>query len=342
MSEPAPHHDIKKLTTLGERLVLEADGSEVGLRMDAFLARRMPWRTRTSVQRLMRDGKVALVGRPVKPARRILAGDTVYVELPKPKRDVEMLGRDSELEVLFEDPYLIAINKPPGVPVHPAGRLLHHTIITTLHKRLRNYEDAEKDIVPKLCHRLDLETSGVLLIGKDEQVHAEVSRQFQQRATEKIYLAIVHGEMERNEGLIDLPIGLAESSPIKKKRAVRTDGGGKSARTRYRVEQRVGGFTLVRLTLLTGRHHQLRVHLSAIGHPIVGDKMYGLSEDFFLRYYDGTLTEEDQRGLLLPRQALHAHRLTFHHPVRDEDVTIEAPLSDDLAAFLEQLLAASR
>jgi len=340
MSEPAPY-DIKKLTTLGERLVLEASGADAGLRMDAFLARRMPWRTRTSVQRLMRDGKVVLLGRPVKPARRILAGDTVYVELPKPKRDVEMVGRDSELEVLFEDPYLIAINKPAGVPVHPAGRLLHHTIITTLHKRLRNYEDAAKDIVPKLCHRLDLETSGVLLIGKDEQVHAEVSRQFQQRSTRKIYLAIVHGEMDRDEGSIDLPIGMAEGSPIKKKRGVRPVGG-KTARTLYRVEQRVGGFTLVRLTLLTGRHHQLRVHLSAIGHPIVGDKMYGLNEDFFLRYYEGTLTDEHRSALLLPRQALHAHQLTFHHPVRGEDVTVEAPLSEDMALFLEQRLVRTR
>ncbi|MFO0982579.1 MAG: RluA family pseudouridine synthase [Planctomycetota bacterium] len=331
-------HDLRQLTTLGERLVLDATSPDVGMRIDAFLAQRMPWRTRTSIQRLIRDGKVALLDhRPVKAARKILAGDVVQVLLPKPKRDVEMMGRDQQLEVLFEDAYLIAINKPAGVPVHPSGRLLHHTIITTLHQRFRNHQDPERDIVPKLCHRLDLETSGVLLIGKDEQVHAEVSRQFQQRETRKIYLAIVHGEMVPDTGLIDLPIGMANNSPIKKKRAVCGEGG-QPARTRFAVERRLNGFSLVRLELLTGRHHQLRVHLSAIGHPIVGDKMYGLDEDFFLKYYQGALTEEHQRALLLPRQALHAHQLTFRHPVLQRSITIEAPLGDDLATFLEQHL----
>ena len=164
----------------------------------------------------------------------------------------------------------------------------------------------------------------------------QLSAQFENRTATKEYLAVVHGEMEPESGEIDLPIGLARKSLINMKRGIRRIGG-QPARTGFRVEERYRDFTLVRLKLFTGRHHQIRVHLSAIGHPIVGDKVYGLDERFFLMYFEGKLDDEAMERLLLPRQALHAQSLAVFHPGLSERVSIQAPLPDDLKEFLKGL-----
>jgi 23S rRNA pseudouridine1911/1915/1917 synthase len=332
MTENENHEKLRELE-------FEALLDDEGERLDLFLNDRMEWRSRSSIKKLISKGQVALKNREsaVKASLRVRPGDVIGVRIPVPKRDLELsaAGADLDMDVLHEDRWILAVNKPAGVPVHPAGRLLDRTVITELRRRLHEAEGIDPENV-KLCHRLDLETSGVLLVSKDPVTMPRISEQFENRSASKEYLAIVHGEMKQESGEIDLPIGLARKSLINMKRGIRRVGG-QPARTGFRVEERYRGFTLVRLKLFTGRHHQIRVHLSAIGHPIVGDKVYGLDERFFLMYFEGKLDDEAMERLLLPRQALHAQSLTVLHPGLEERVSIEAPLPDDLREFLKGL-----
>ena len=327
-----------------EEIRFEADPADHGQRVDAFLSRQMRWRSRTSIQKLVQEGKVFCTRRGQrteikKPSVSLMQGDCIHVTLPKPKRDVEFEdgsgAEPTELRTLFEDRYLLAVDKPPNVPVHPAGRNLYRTVITSLHLRYRRTDDPELDIVPKLCHRLDLETSGVLLVAKDDTAHRRMSEQFRERQPEKEYLAIVHGVPKDRQGLIDQPLGPALGRQVILARGIRHDVG-QAAQTRYSVESVHGRFALLRIQLLTGRHHQIRVHLSSIGHHLVGDKIYGEDEELFLKYYDDALTEQDHARLLLPRQALHAHRLRFQHPMTQQPVDIVSPLPSDLQEFLDR------
>lgn len=348
MLQEDPHlqHPLDSLL-VPDQVHYQADPADGNTRLDSFLALRMRWRSRTSIQKLIQDGKVELTRRDQRSRLRkasttILDGDMVHVGLPRPKRDLDWEEQDraehaadAGLQILYEDADLLAVNKPPNVPVHPAGRNLYRTVITTLHRIYRRPDDPERDIVPKLCHRIDLETSGVLLVAKDDQIHRELSRQFRERTPEKSYLAIVHGVPEPEQGLIDLPIGPALTRRVACAYSIRHDIG-QQAQTEYRVVGIHGNFALLSINLLTGRHHQIRVHLTAIGHPLVGDKIYGQDDDLFIKYYDGALTEEDEARLMLPRQALHAHRLKVTHPRTGEPLEIEAPLPADLAAFLDE------
>lgn len=271
-----------------------ADGEE-GLRLDQFLAKRLKWRSRTSACKLLDEGLVSLKGRSARPSRRVQLGEIVSVTLPRPLRDEALLAThedDLELPRLYEDDQLIAIDKPPNIPVHPSGRLLHFTVITALHRAYRDFEDESRDIIPKLCHRLDLETSGVLLVAKTHRALVHVQKQFERRTVRKEYQVLVHGELDDDEGLIDLPIGPNIDGKVLNSRAIRHDVGQES-RTRYRVERRWQGYTRCRIELLTGRHHQIRVHMAAIGHPVVGDKIYGKDEELFLRHNARELTVAD-------------------------------------------------
>ncbi len=317
-----------------------ADG-EGGMRLDRFLAKRLSWRSRTSVQRMLDLGMIELEERSARANRRMAVGDRVVVRLPRPLRDeahVEAEAAQTRLRRLFEDDLLIGIDKPPNIPVHPAGRLLHFTVITELHRQYRNFDDPLKDLVPKLCHRLDLETSGVLLVAKERRALTFVQKQFEQRTVRKEYLVLVHGELADDEGLIDLPIGANLNHKVRNSRAIRHDVG-QASRTRWRVIERFGGYTRLHVDLLTGRHHQIRVHLAAIGHPVVGDKIYGRDESIFIRFCERELTERDLVLLELPRQALHSHALTFEHPVQGE-MRVESPWPPDLQRFCEGLLPA--
>ncbi len=323
-----------------------ADSTANGVRLDAFLTGNMRWRSRTSVQKLIDEKKVTLTRRgvpqsPVKAKTIVLEGDVANVALPKPKRDLEFSGSGGadELKVLFEDRWLLAVDKPPNVAVHPAGRNMYRTVITALKLHYLRTGDPDQDITPKLCHRLDLETSGVLLVAKDDAAHRIVSQMFREREPEKEYLAITHGVPQPRAALIDRAIGPAIGRKVSMKKWVRDDTDSadvQEARTEYEVVSTHGGdrFALVKLRLLTGRHHQIRVHCASIGHPLVGDKIYGDDEEIFIRYYEDRMTPEDEAKLMLPRQALHAHRLKIPHPITGAPLEITAPLPEDLAAFL--------
>jgi 23S rRNA pseudouridine1911/1915/1917 synthase len=330
--------DVRLLDGRLETLSYRVAEGEQGLRLDRFLTKRLHWRSRTSVCRLLEQGRVTLVGRPPRRSARVSVGEVVTVSLPRPLRDEALAPRgqdDAELPRLYEDRELIAIDKPAGIPVHPSGRLLHHTVITALHRQYRDFEDPTRDVIPKLCHRLDLETSGVLLVAKTHEALTFVQAQFERRTVTKEYLVLVHGELAQDEGLIDLPLGPAFDPRMRTQRVIRHDVG-RPSQTRYVVRERWTDHTLCHVTLLTGRHHQIRAHMAAIGHPVVGDKLYGLDETIFLRYSDRCLTDRDERLLRLPRQALHSHALGFAHPSRGE-LRIESPWPADLAAYCADL-----
>lgn len=317
-----------------------ADG-EQGLRLDQFLAKRLSWRSRNAARRLLDDGLVALEGRSARPSRKLTVGEIVTVTLPRPVRDEALAASqrdDLHLPRLLEDEHFIILDKPAGVPVHPSGKLLHHTVITSLHRAYRNFGDPTEDVVPKLCHRLDLETSGVLVVAKAHAALVHLQKQFEKRTVGKEYQVLVYGEVSGQEGLIDLPIGPSLGGELRNARSIRHDVG-QPARTRWRVDARYQGYTRLHIDLLTGRHHQIRVHCAAIGHPVVGDKMYGLDETIFLRHMHRTLTEGDHALLQLPRQALHSHALVFEH-IAKGPMRIEAPWPADLAAFTDGLMLA--
>lgn len=330
--------------SLRSRLRLEVGKDEDGMRLDRFLAKRCTWRSRTKLEQLIEDDQIELEGRAARPARKVFAGEIVVVKLPRPKREVDLhaAGPLPELQVLFEDAWLIAVDKPPTIPVHPGGRLLEDTVITRLRQKFApaaTTRDGERDadvVVPKLCHRLDLETSGVLLVAKSDDVAAEMGRQMRRRETVKEYLAIVHGRVRDDEFVVDAPIGDHPASLIGNRRAVVPDGS--PSKTGVRVEKRFrrdgADFTLVRCRLFTGRRHQIRCHLHHAGFPIVGDKVYGLDEEFFLAYYEERLDDAMRRRLLLPRQALHAARLVVSHPEKRTPLEIAAPLPEDLREFV--------
>lgn len=309
----------------------EALPDDEGMRLDLFLNDRMMWRSRNSIQKLISESKVRLEEKVLKKAsRRVKSGEVFTVAIPIPKRQVELPIEGFELPVLYQDRWIMVIDKPTGIPVHPGGRILEGTVIDLLNERFGS------EAPLKLCHRLDLETSGVLLIARDTVAMPSFAAQFEHREAKKEYLALVHGEMKQEEGEIDLPIGMVKGSLIHMKRGINHESG-QPARTGFRVERRLPGFTLVRLRLHTGRHHQIRVHLSATGYPIVGDKIYGLDEKLFIRYHQNSLTDEDRAVLILPRQALHAARLTIRHVTLKKPMTFEAPLPRDIAGFMDTL-----
>lgn len=326
-------------SALGQRV------EDVKVRLDAFLARHLKWRSRTSVQDLVRDGFVAVDASTPdhprgsgqaeverRPGRRLRHGSRIVIRIPS-----ELVVRipdfaSDELSVLYEDEDLVAVDKAPFVSVHPSGRHMRDSLIHRVHVRYRDLI-AERGWAPKLCHRLDRETSGIVLVAKDPEVHRRVMRAFERREVEKHYLAIVQGVPRETSGVIDLALGPARASRIGLKMACIVDG--QEARTDWELLEARGAVSLVRCRLHTGRQHQIRVHMAAIGHPVIGDKLYGEDDGYFQRGVEGELSARDFEALELPRHALHNHRLAFDHPRNGARVVVESPLAADLTAYFE-------
>jgi len=342
----------RNLARAPEQVELEVRASDfqlpaerVQVRLDAFLKLRLPWRSRASVQRLIQEGFVLVA--PAAPglgkallepeverraARNLRHGARVVVLIPPELRLPEVLADPGELVILYEDADALAVDKPAGQAVHPSGRNLAGTLIQEVHAR---YSEGGLLGVPiRLCHRIDKETSGVVLLGKGERAHRQIRKQFERRTIEKEYLALVHGVPERDSGTIELALGPAHASQVRMKIAVQE--GGQAARTDWRVLERRRGFALVSCRPLTGRQHQIRVHLAAIGHPIVGDKLYGEDEQLFLRNTRRELVTQDLQALWLPRQALHSQRLAWLAPTSGERCEAVSPLPEDMREFLER------
>jgi 23S rRNA pseudouridine1911/1915/1917 synthase len=295
--------------------VVERDAA--GSRLDRFLTARAVLGTRSQVHHLIAGGAVRVGDRPVKPGTVLRAGDRVTVErAPPPPAGVE--PAPIPLDVLYEDDWLLAINKPAGLVVHPAPGHWQGTLVSALLHRWAELPEGLDPARLGIVHRLDKDTSGVLLIARTADSLAALSRQFHDRETDKEYLALVWGIPRSRRGVIDQPIG---RHPVHRKRmAVRPRG--RAAVTRYEVVETWPKMALVRAYPETGRTHQIRVHLAALGHPVVGDPLYARPR---------------QGEPIISRQALHAAAIRFRHPATRRPMRIAAPLAADFAAALDRL-----
>lgn len=330
-----PGQASRDLSRRIESVKVLVDARLAGQRLDVALATVLTWRSRASVLRLIDAGLVTVDARRVAPAKRVRAGEIIAIEIPVDPVAVPDDSAPIALRVVYEDVWMVAVDKPPGMAVHPSGRHLSGTLMQELHRRYRRPAEPAHDVVPRLLHRIDLETSGLVAVGLDERFHQLVGRQFEDRLVRKRYLAVVHGTPSPREGTIDLPIAHDKTSAVRLKLRAGAVGEGLPAVTHYRVERSNDRFSLVAVMPRTGRTHQIRVHFAAIGCPIVGDKLYGPDEQFFLRHIQGTLAAEERQQLVLDRHALHSHSLAFHHPMLGREIELVAPLPEDMRALVE-------
>lgn len=298
---------------------------QAGLRLDRFIQARIPRLSRTRANAIVRACAYRADGTRRRPAERVRAGEVVILVRPSFEEPVV----PTEFGVIYEDEAMLVIDKPAGLPVHPSASYHKNTLTYLLRER---YPEA----TPHLAHRLDRETSGVLVCAKTLDDERALKGQFERRETHKAYLAIARGQIDADEGEIDLPIGRPDEG-LHILMEISDDGS--PATTRFEVVGRAPAHTLVALFPRTGRQHQLRVHLAAIGHPIVADKLYGPEGSApFLEYVDeGCMTPALVARLGHERQALHAHRLTLRHPRSPELLTLEAPFPEDLRALWDRL-----
>jgi len=306
-----------------------------GRRIDKYIHSRYPRMSRTLIQRLIRQGSITVNGLPTKPSYEPATGDIVEVVLPPPE-PTDVIPEDIPLDVLYEDDHLLAINKQTGIICHPARATQTGTIANAVAFHAEKLSHGDDPFRPGIVHRLDKNTTGVMLIAKDDETHWRLSMQFERRTIHKSYLGIVEGRPRLDGDIIDMP--LAAHPTIKDRYIV--PGMPlrpmlfKDAVTRYEVVERFKGFSIVHLHPKTGRTHQLRVHMSAIGHPMMGDTAYG---GHFFTARDITGDAQASAEPLIPYQSLHAFRITFVHPISEQTMTIEAPLPQQLQVIVDLL-----
>ncbi|MBC7783784.1 MAG: RluA family pseudouridine synthase [Burkholderiales bacterium] len=330
-------------------------GKNLTRRLDQYLVDRIGYLSRNEIQRLIEDGLVKLNGKPTKSSVKPRENDIVEVSAP-PKMIEQLVPEDMPLDVLYEDDYMMALNKQANLVVHPARGVWTGTLVNGLAFYGSKWSSVNGNWRPGILHRLDRNTTGVILIAKADEAHWRLARQFENRTIQKTYVAMCHGIPPLLGDVIDMPIG--RDRYIREKQAVRKiESGGRSAVTGYQVQETLetpvgqtvymfqkstfandqhfrtpgGRFSLMKLFPKTGRTHQLRVHLSHIGYPIIGDTMYG----------GQIVADQADSGFVFSRQALHAHEITFTHPITLNPMTITAPLAPDMVRLWE-LLTSSR
>jgi 23S rRNA pseudouridine1911/1915/1917 synthase len=293
-------------------------------RLDTFLRGKFPAVSRGTIQRLIEQGHILVNGRNVKPTHTPRAGEQVQVHWPE-ARPAEAQPEEMPLAILYEDEALIVLNKSPGLVVHPASGHEEHTLVHALLHHCQGKLSGIGGVArPGIVHRLDKDTSGCLVIAKSDDTHLALSAQFASRKVEKIYHAIVCGEMQRERG--EIHAAIARHSSHRKRMAV-DDDRGREARTSYRVLEKLRAATLAEAVLHTGRTHQIRVHFQFLGYPLVGDETYGNRQNLRLA---------ELTGYTAARQMLHAFKLAFIHPRTAKRMSFEAPLPED---FLDALAA---
>ena len=286
-------------------------------RLDLFLAGQDLGLTRSQLRRLINDGHVSLNGQAAKGSQRVRTGDLVSLSVPGP-RPSKVVPQWMPLSVVFQDDELVVIDKPAGLSVHPGPGHPDHTLVNALLALCPGIQGIGGEIRPGIVHRLDKDTSGLMMVAKSHAAHLNLSAQIKDRRVTKGYLALVSGVMERDAGLIDAPV--ARDPRNRKRMAVVL--GGREARTRYRVVQALDGWSLLELYLETGRTHQIRVHLAYLGHPLYGDGVYGRASNSLNRHF------------------LHAHHLGFRHPSTGEEVEFRSELPPDLALVVDEISSA--
>ncbi len=314
-------------------LIVEASG--VGARLDAYLAEQLPEYRRVHLRKLIGTRRVLVDGEQTKAAYRLREEQYIVVELP-PLPRAGPVPENIPLDILYEDDAIVALNKPPGMVVHPAKGHWSGTLAAALAYHFQQLSSVAGATRPGIVHRLDRDTSGVIVIAKTDRAHLDLASQFEARTTEKEYYTIVRGQPDHDRGIVDKSIGRHPYQ--REKMAIRENHAtSKSARTFYEINERFRGWSGVRVLPKTGRTHQIRVHLAHIGHPVLCDKLYsGRSEISRQELLGGG---HDPTSILLNRQALHAHRLRLTHPTTGEPILFEAPIPDDILCVRTELRA---
>ena len=299
-----------------ETLTLTAD--RAGERADAFLARSVPGLTRSAAQRLLEEGAVTLEGRPVKKNYKTVPGDQLEAVLPDPE-PVAILPQNIPLDVVYEDGDVIVVNKPVGLVVHPAPGHPDGTLVNALLYHCGNtLSGINGELRPGIVHRIDRDTSGLIIAAKNDRAHLALAAQLQDHSLARVYEAVAVGNLREDAGTVDAPIG---RHPVDRKKMAIDHRNGRPAVTHWSVLGRYPGYTHVECRLETGRTHQIRVHLASIGHPLLGDVVYG--------------SKKPWPGLA--GQCLHARKLRFVHPTTGKPVELECPLPDWFEKVLKQI-----
>jgi 23S rRNA pseudouridine1911/1915/1917 synthase len=334
---------------------IEVPTEAAGQRLDHYLASQIEGVSRSRVQLLLDQGDVLINGAQPKPSLKLRGGEQIIISGEPRPVPLKATAEDIPLDVVFEDTHLAVINKPAGMMVHAGSgqnedARSRGTLVNALLHRFRKLSSTGGDLRPGIVHRLDKDTSGLIIVAKNDSAHATLGEMFSSRRISKTYIALVHGEVERSKGTINAAIA---RDPVRRTRmTTRPNENARSAVSHYevlrRLSTRFGKFTLVRVRIETGRTHQIRVHMASIGHPVVGDSLYGAS---------GQLTDQvaaqaaqskaarrkaDPERLKIGRNFLHAARLEFQHPVTQKLLQLEAPLPAELEAFLTRLESGQR
>ncbi|MEM6629148.1 MAG: RluA family pseudouridine synthase [Bacteroidota bacterium] len=320
--------------SLYDHYTLQAAEGQKPLRVDKFLANLLPFTTRSKIKNASQTGSISVNGKEVKVSYKVRAGDEVRLMLPFPPPP-ELTAEEMDLDIRYEDPYLMVVHKPPGMVVHPS---FGHWTGTLIHGLLWHFEKLPGDrLRPGLVHRIDKDTSGLLVIAKEEHAMAHLSKQFFDHTSDRTYHAIAWGDLPEDKGTIIGRVGRSKSDRKKYHNYPMDSDKGKPAITHYEVLERFGIMTLVECTLETGRTHQIRVHMKYLGHPLFNDVFYGGD-----RIIAGGKTKKFQQFIrngfqLLPRQALHAKTLAFDHPHSGERMTFDSEWPVDFQLLMEKL-----
>lgn len=302
---------------VSESYVFQVEETEKGERLDVLLTKHLGSFSRSHVQKLIADGQVMVNGKQVKANYKVEQNESIGVSVPE-VRPVELVPEDIPLNILYEDADIIVINKPRGMVVHPAAGNYSGTLVNALLKHCKDLSGINGIVRPGIVHRLDKDTSGVMVVAKNDQAHLHLAEQIKNRTASRRYLAIVHGNIKEDHGLVNAPIG---RHPTERKKMAVVLENSKEAITKFQVIERFGNYTLIECKLLTGRTHQIRVHMAYIGHPVVGDPKYGPDKQHF-----------DISG-----QALHSKELTLTHPRTEKKMLFTAPVPGDIDDILKLL-----
>jgi len=317
-----PHQVRHDSTIARTKVLIKSSPLDEGKRLDLFLSEKSGL-TRSQVKKLIEAGKAHLKGKALKASDKVKAG--MEIELERPIVEAEgLIPEPIPLNILYRDDYLVVVDKPAGMVVYPALGHARGTLMNALAFHVKKLATIGGPLRAGVVHRLDKDTSGVMVVALDDKAYYGLLEQFKERTIKRAYVALIYGSPKEDEGVISLRIGRAIAD--RKKMSIRTKRG-REALTHWRVLQRFKGATLIEARLGTGRTHQIRVHLAAMGHPVLGDKVYGKK----------THIELDRKKIHIPRQMLHARVLGFTHPITGKEMEFESPVPEDMERMLRYL-----